>query len=49
MEQNTNRHPQIKSAVRLTAREMNALRFSEKHTILTPEQLERLARSASPQ
>lgn len=49
MNQNKNRHPQLKSATTLTAREMNALRFSDKHTILTPEQLERLARSASPQ
>lgn len=37
--------PQLKSAVRLTAREMNDLRFSQKHTVLTPAQLEKLASS----
>lgn len=37
--------PQLKSAVRLSAREMNQLRFSLKHTVLTPQQLEKLASS----
>lgn len=32
-------HPRLKSAVRLTPREMNDLRFSRKHTILTPDLL----------
>lgn len=29
----------IKDAVRLSPREMNALHFSQKHTILTPDRL----------
>ncbi len=31
--------PDIKDAVRLSPREMNALHFSQKHTILTPDRL----------
>lgn len=37
--------PNLKSAVKLSAREMNALRFSQKHTVLTPEQLENITAS----
>ncbi len=33
--------PVLKSAVWLTPREMNDLRFSTKHTILTPELLKK--------
>lgn len=35
--------PELKSAVKLTPREMNDIRFSRKHTVLTPAQLEKLA------
>lgn len=31
--------PDIKDAVKLSPREMNALHFSQKHTILTPDRL----------
>ena len=37
--------PHLKSAVKLSAREMKALRFSQKHTVLTPEQLENITAS----
>ncbi len=35
--------PQLTDAVKLTPRELNDMRFSQKHTVLTPEQLEKLA------
>ena len=35
--------PQLTSAVRLTAREMNDIHFSHKRTVLTPAQLEKIA------
>ncbi|MDE5962138.1 MAG: hypothetical protein K2H08_10570 [Duncaniella sp.] len=37
--------PQLKSATRLSASEMNRLRLSQNHTVLTPEQLAKLASS----
>ena len=40
-------HPDLKSAVRLNAAELNRIRFGNKHTVLTPEQLEHLAAVAS--
>lgn len=36
-------HPQFKDASKLTAVELNNIHFSGKHTVLTPEQLERIA------
>lgn len=36
-------HPQLTNAVRLSAREMNSLHFSPKHTVLTPALLEKMA------
>ena len=35
--------PQLPDAVKLTPRELNDMRFSQKRTVLTPEQLEKLA------
>ncbi|WP_304977042.1 hypothetical protein [Duncaniella muris] len=35
--------PQLTNAVRLSAREMNSLHFSPKHTVLTPALLEKMA------
>ena len=37
------KRPQLTSAVRLTAREMNDIHFSHKRTVLTPAQLEKIA------
>lgn len=38
-------HPTLQSAHRLTPMEMNGIRCQRKHTILTPEQLDRIAKS----
>lgn len=40
--------PQLASAVKLTPREMNDIRFSSKHTVLSPEQLAKLSRRPQP-
>lgn len=37
--------PQLTDAVKLTARELNDMCFSQKHTVLTPEQLEKIAKA----
>lgn len=36
-------HPTLKSATRLTPLQLNTFRFDVKHTLLTPENLERMA------
>lgn len=38
-------HPAFTSARQLKPLEMNALRCQRKHTVLTPEQLDRISRS----
>ncbi len=38
--------PDFTSARRLKPLEMNAIRINRRHTILTPDQLDRLARSS---
>ncbi|MCM1076666.1 MAG: hypothetical protein NC411_04820 [Bacteroides sp.] len=43
MEQKQVKRVEIKGAVKLSAREMNSLHFSKKHTVLTPEQLAKMA------
>ncbi|MCM1355898.1 MAG: hypothetical protein NC212_05795 [Staphylococcus sp.] len=40
--------PQLKSAVKLSPREMNNIRFSSKHTVLSPKQLGKLSRQREP-
>ncbi len=35
--------PELKSAVRLSAMDLNKIRFSSKHTVLTPAMLEKFA------
>lgn len=37
------RHPEFTDAVRLTPLQLNALRYQEKHTVLTPEILASLS------
>lgn len=39
--------PELKSAKKLNALELNALRIGNKHTLLTPELMERMAREKS--
>lgn len=39
--------PQLASAVKLTPREMNDQHFSVKHTVLTPELLEKMAKGGA--
>lgn len=38
--------PDLKNARKLTALELNSLRYENKHTLLTPAQLEVLARAS---
>lgn len=38
-------HPELKSARRLKPLEMNAIRCQRRHTVLTPEQLDNIAKS----
>lgn len=40
-------HPEFKSAVKLSPLQLNAFRCQKKHTLLTPEQLEKIANSGS--
>jgi hypothetical protein len=39
-------HPELKSARQLKPLELNAFQIEKRHTILTPEQLERLAKDS---
>ncbi|MBD5345218.1 MAG: hypothetical protein HDR90_09610 [Bacteroides sp.] len=38
--------PQLQSATRLSALQLNGFRCEKKHTLFTPEQLEKIAREA---
>lgn len=39
------KHPEFDNAVRLTPRQLNSLRYEEKHTVLTPELMASLSKS----
>lgn len=40
--------PELEKAGKLTPLELNAIKLDDKHTVLTPELLERLAKTKQP-